>query len=46
MDIRGVETLTVEETLPPGALGQLDVPVQDVGGEAVEDERLGGHALH
>lgn len=42
MDISG----PVEETLPPGALGQLGVPVQDVGGEAVEDERLGGHALH
>lgn len=46
MDISGAETLTVEEMLPPGALGQLGVPVQDIGGEAVEDERLGGHAVH
>lgn len=29
-----------------GALCKLDVSVQGVGGEGVEDKRLGCHALH
>lgn len=29
----------------PGALCQLDVSVHGVGGDGVEDERLGSHAL-
>lgn len=36
----------VEEMISLGALCQLGVSVQSVGGEAVEEKRLGCHALH
>lgn len=46
MLIKNDERRTVEEKSSLGALCQLGVSVQSVGGEAVEDKRLGCHALH